>query len=70
MRPAYRIKQDKGANMEARLEVCIGCGAEQTVFRPKFMPVANPTSTQAPSWFECHVLKLHFFVDISKVEKT
>lgn len=51
-----------------RLEVCIGCGERRLVSRPAFSPIANPTNTQPPSWFNCHVMKLHNFFDISKVE--
>lgn len=66
MKPAYRVKKPDFP-YELRLEVCLGCGKEQSKEYPKGRPIANPTDTTAPSRLNCW-MGLHNFVDISKVE--
>jgi len=67
MRAKYQVRK-QNVNRVERIVVCIGCGKRKIVEIPGFMPIANPTRVKPPSRLDCW-MKLHIFVDISKVER-
>lgn len=66
----YQLKQPDPQHLRQYKEICIGCGEEEIVSWPKALPIPNMTDYFGkPSWFQCHILKSHYFYPEIRLDK-